>query len=107
MRRRRTVVFREHLRRARRLARLGAPGLMKIVFRHGFGLGRIETGGLIEVVRGGFLGGLFWFPTGVPDAELGLGWSPGRMEEWGRGRLTDVDEDVGNGLGLGEDRNER
>ena len=63
--------------------RSGAPGLIEVVFRHGFrlGLGRIELGRLVEVVGEGSLGGLFCFPTGAPHVELGLGRPPGKMEE--------------------------
>jgi hypothetical protein len=101
------------LRRDRGLARLGAPGLVEVVFWNGLGVGGIELGGLVEVVGEGLLDGLVVFPTVGPDGshgphgELGLRWSAGRMEEWGRGGFTDVGEDLGDGLRVGEEGNER
>lgn len=77
------------VRRDRGLARLGAPGLVEVVFRNGLGVGGIELGGLVEVVGEGLLDGLVVIPTVGPDGshgshgELGLGRAPGRMEERG------------------------
>ena len=62
--------------------RLGAPGLVEMVFRNGLRVGGIEVGTLVEVVGEGFLGGLFLFPTAEIHSEVGVGWPPGRMEEW-------------------------
>jgi hypothetical protein len=47
------------------------------------------------------------FPTPGPHGELGLGWAPGGMEEWGRGGLTDVGQDLCDGLGVGKEGDER
>jgi hypothetical protein len=80
---------------------------MEVVFRHGFGLSWIELGRLIEVVGEGFLGGLVGFPLGASDVELGLRWPPGRMEEGGRSGLADVGEDLGDGLGVSQECDER
>jgi hypothetical protein len=71
------------------------------------GAQRRQLGGLVEVVGEGFLGDLVCFPTGGPHVELNLGRSPGGMEEGGRGRLTDVGEDLGDGVGVGKECNER
>jgi len=60
--------------------RLSAPGLVEMVFRNGLRVGGIEVGTLVEVVGGGFLGGLFLFPTAEIHSEVGLGWPPGGME---------------------------
>ena len=67
----------------------------------------IELGRLVEVVGEESLGGLEVCPTVGPQGrhgELGLGRSPGGMDGRGRGRLADVDQDLGNGFGIGEDR---
>ena len=84
--------------------RSGAPALIEVLFRNGLGLSGIEPGALIEVVGEGFLGDLVCLrdvgPHG-PHGELGLGRSPGGVEERGGGGLTDVGEDSGNGLGIG------
>lgn len=63
--------------------RLFWPALIEVVFRQWFRLGGIERGALIEVVGERFLGGLFLFPPPGCHGELGLGWPPCRMEEWG------------------------
>lgn len=80
-------------------ARSGAPGLIEVVFNHGFPLGGIELGRLIEVVGEVPLGGMICFSTGALYVELRLGWFPGGMK---RRRLPDVNEDSGDGLGVGE-----
>jgi hypothetical protein len=66
-----------------RIARLLSPALIEGVFRHGFGLGRIELGALVEVVRGESLGGLVMCRSAGAHAELGLGWRPGGMGQGG------------------------
>lgn len=43
--------------------RLGARALVEVVVGNGLGPGGIELWGLIEVVRGRFLGDLFCFPA--------------------------------------------
>ena len=50
--------------------------------------------------------GLFCFPICAPLVELGLGWSPGRMDEWRWGGLTDAGQDWGNGHRIGQRGNE-
>jgi hypothetical protein len=72
--------------------------LIEVIVRHGFRLGGIELGRLVEVVGEGSLGGLFCFCTGAPHGELGLGWPPGGMDQWGRSGLTDVGQDLCDGL---------
>jgi len=61
---------------------LRAPALIVVVLGKGLGLCGIEVGTLVEVVGEGFLGGLFWFATAEIHSEVGVGWPPGRMEEW-------------------------
>jgi hypothetical protein len=61
----------------------GFPALIEVVFWNGFGLSGIESGRLVEVVREGSLGDLFWFSTGASHVEFVLGWPPGGMEERG------------------------
>ena len=61
----------------------GVLALIEVVFRNGLGIGGIEVGGLVEVVGEESLGDLVVFPTAGPHGELGLGWSPGGMEERG------------------------
>jgi hypothetical protein len=80
--------------------------LIEIVFRSGFGLGGIELGALVEVVREGFLGGLVCLPTAGPHGELGLRRSPGGMDQWRGGGLIDVGEDSVDGLRVGEECDE-
>ena len=82
----------------------GIPALAEVVLGNGLGLGGIELGALVEVVGERLLGDLLCFPTVGPHVELGLGWSPGWMKERGRSGLPDVGEDVGNRLGIGEER---
>ena len=64
----------------------GTAALIEVVLRNGFGLGGIEAGGLVEVVREGFLGGLFCLltvgPHG-PHVELSLRGASSGMEERG------------------------
>jgi hypothetical protein len=55
--------------------------VIAVVFRSGLRLGGIELGHLIEVAREDHLGGLSVGPAGKTHGELGLGWSPGRMEK--------------------------
>ena len=88
--------------------RSGAPALalIEIVLGKGFGIGGIEPRALVEVVEEGFLCDLVVFPTVGLHGEFGLGWSPGWMEEWGRGGLADVGQNLGNGLRIGEEGNE-
>jgi hypothetical protein len=61
---------------------------------------------MVEVVRGGFLGGLVVCPTVGPHGELGLGRSPGGVDERGRGRFTDVGKDLGGEPRIGEEGRE-
>ena len=90
---------RAHLRWDRRTSTMdlngpqgsGTAALIEVVFRKGLGLRGIELGGLVEVevVREGFLGGLFSLltvgPHGPhgPHVELGLRGPSGGMEERG------------------------
>ena len=59
--------------------------LVEVVCGSGLGLGGIEFGRLVEVVGEGFVGDLVVVPTDGPHVELGLGWSPGGMDQRGRG----------------------
>jgi hypothetical protein len=79
----------------------------EVFVRNRLGIGGIEVGGLVEVVGEESLGDLVVFPTPGPHGELGLGWAPGGMEEWGRGGLADVGQDSGDGLGVGKEGDER
>ena len=63
--------------------RSGPPTLIEVVFWNRLGFGGIVLGALVEVVGEGFLGGLVFLPTARPHGELGLGWSPGGVEERG------------------------
>ena len=47
----------------------GAAALIQVVLRNRLGFGGIEPWGLVEVVGGGFLGGLLLFPTGPISAQ--------------------------------------
>ena len=87
--------------------RSGVPTLIEVVVRNGFRLSWIERGRLVEVVREGLLGNLLSFPSRVPDTEFGLGRPPGGMDERGRGGLTDVGQDLGDGFWIGQERDER
>jgi len=87
----------------------GIAALIEVVFRNRLGLGGIELRALVEVVGKGFPGGLVVFPTVGPDGshgELSLGWASGGMDERGRSGLANVGEDLCDGLGLGEERDE-
>ena len=81
--------------------------MIEVVYRHGFRLGGIEVGGLVEVVGEGFLGGLVLFRLTGVHGELGLGWPPGGVEERGRSGLSDMGQDLCDGVGVGEERDER
>jgi len=94
--------FWAHLRWDRGTRRSIPPALIEVVFRDRFGLDGIETGRLIEVVREGFLDGLFCVSACDPHVELSLWWVSGGMDERGRSGLPDMGEDLGNGLGIGE-----
>ena len=83
-----------------------SPALIEVVVRNGLGLSGIEVGRLVEVVGERFLGGLFCFPTVGPHGELGLRRSPGGMDQRRGSRLADVGQDSGDGLRVGEERNE-
>ena len=77
--------------------RSGLPALIEVVFWNRLGLGGIELGALVEVVGEGFLGDLVCLPTAGPlgpHGEVGLGWSPGGVEEGGRSGVADVGEDL-------------
>ena len=78
------------------------PALMDIAHRKGFRLGGIEHGALVEVVGEGFLGDLLCFPTDGAHGELDLGWSPGGMGEGGRSGLSDMGQDLCDGLRVGK-----
>ena len=83
--------------------------LVEVVVGDGLRVRGVEVGGLVEVVGERFLGGLFWYYTLDPAGtylEFGLRRSPGGMDQPGRAGLTDVGEDLGDGLGLGEERDE-
>jgi hypothetical protein len=106
----------------------GSAALIEVVFRKGLGVGGIEPGGpgdslatervsrrlagaqrrqpggLVEVVGEGLLGDLFCLPTVGPHGELGLGWAPGGVDQRGRSGLSDMGQDLCDGLGLGEER---
>jgi hypothetical protein len=42
-----------------------------------------------------------------PNVEFGLGGSPGGMGERGGGRLADMEQNRGDGIGVGQERDER
>ncbi len=89
--------------------RSGLPALIEVVFWNRLGLGGIELGALVEVVGEGFPGDLVCLPTAGPQEahfELGLGWSPGGVEERGRSGLPDVGENLCDGLWVGEEGDE-
>lgn len=69
--------------------------------------GGLGASALVEVVWEGFLGGLFSFPTVEIHGELGLGRSPGGMDQRGPGGLPHLSQDLGDGLGIGEECDER
>jgi hypothetical protein len=91
----------------------GIAALIEVVVRDRFRFSGIELGALVEVVGEGFLGDLFCLPTDLfclptagPHGELGLGWAPSGVDQRGGGGLAHVGEDLGDGLGLGEERDE-
>jgi hypothetical protein len=114
VRQRRSRDFRASLRRGRGGdPRLFSPALIEVVVRDRLRFSGIERGALVEVVGKGFPGGLVVFPTVGPygthgshgsHGELGLGWAPSGMDEWGRSGLANVDEDLGDGLGVRKER---
>ena len=63
--------------------RLHPPALVEVVIRHGFRLGGIELGGLVEVAGEGFLRDRFCFYCAGAHLEFGLGRPPGRMDKRG------------------------
>lgn len=83
-----------------------AQALMGIVFRNGLGVGRVESGALVEVVGEDFPGGLVVFATVELHVEFGLRWAPGGMGERGRSGLTDMGQDLRDGLRIGQERDE-
>jgi hypothetical protein len=99
-----------HLRSAPSKRMLKTLGLVEVVVGEGLRLGGIELWGLIEAVGEELRGGLFCNPcsggTGAHH-EFGLGRSPGRMEEGRRAGFADVGEDLADGLGVSQKRDER
>ena len=84
-----------------------SPALIKVVLRNGLGVGGIEFGGLVEVFGERFVGGLVCFPTAGPlgpHGELGLGRAPGGVDQRRGGRLTDVGEDLSDGVQVSQER---
>jgi hypothetical protein len=61
---------------------------------------------LIEVVGEALLGGLLRFPATEAHLQFSLRWSPGGMNQRRGGGLADVGENSGDGLRLGEERDE-
>ncbi len=61
---------------------------------------------LIEVVRGGLLDDLVGVGGTELEGELGLGGPPCGVESGRRDGLADVGEELGDGQGIGEDRDE-
>ena len=91
--------------------RSGIPTLIENIVRNRLGLGGVEPGALVEAVGEGSLGGLFClptggFPAGVPQVEIGLRRSPGGMGDWGRSGLSDMGQDLCDGLRVCEERDE-
>ncbi|MFC1576025.1 hypothetical protein ACFL5A_05225, partial [Gemmatimonadota bacterium] len=58
------------------------------------------------VVRGVPLGGLFRIHGTEFPMDFCLGWSPGGMDQRGRGGLTDMGEDLVDGLGISQECDE-
>ena len=106
VRRLRTWGFGAGLRRTGGLRRLSASSLVEMIWRDGLRVGGIELRGLVEVDRKGILVELVGVPALVAHVEFGLGRPPGWTEEGGCGRLTDVGQDLGNGFGIGQERDE-
>ena len=75
--------------------------LVEVVYGSGLGLGGIEFGRLVEVVGEGFLGDLVVLPTAGSHGELGLRRPPDGMKERGRSGLSDMGQDLGDGLRVG------
>ena len=78
--------MRAHLRPGQRASgseELPSLVLIEGALRHGFRLGGIELGRLVEVVGEKTLGGLLLFPGAEIHGEFGLGRSPGGMKERG------------------------
>ncbi len=84
-----------------------AEAVVEVVVRNGVGLGGIELGCLIEVVRGEVLGDLVGVGDTEREGELGLGRPPCGVEPGRRAGLAGVGEDLGDRLGIGEYRDER
>ena len=61
----------------------GASALIEVVLRDRVGVGGIEPGGLIEVVRESILGDLICLATALAHVEFGLGRPPGGMDQRG------------------------
>lgn len=91
----------------------GFPALVEVagtarsVVGKGLRLSGIEGGALVEVVGEGFVGDLVVFPTVGSHIEFGLGWSPGGVDQRGRGGLADVGQDPGDGIRVGQEGDER
>jgi len=89
--------------------RLPVPGLVEVVVRDGLGIDGVVLGALVDAVLGHGRVHLFTPLLGMKlvEVEFGLGRPPGRMEEGRRGGLTDMGEDLRDGHGIGEKRDER
>ena len=88
---------------------LPGPGLVEVVvLGDGFGLGGVELGGLVDEVGDRGRVHLFTPLLGMElvEVEFSLGRSPGGMNQGRRGGLTDVGEDLCDGHGIGEKRDE-
>ena len=89
------------LRLDRRPRKVSPPARLEAVLRNRLGVGRIEHGGLVEVVGEGLPGDLVCSPTVGPHGEFYLGRSLGGLDHRGGGGLTSVGKDLCDGLGLG------
>ena len=85
---------------------LPVPALVEVVLGHGLRYGGIELPALVEVVWEVLLGDVFGAGATEIEEKLSLWWAAGWMEEGRRCWLTDVGEDLGNGHGIGEKRDE-